>query len=316
MKTLREYMDQLDEISRRDALKYAGATAAGAALSKLSPAQAQSASLISRYAADLAVKTVLGRLHQDTGHDLRNYINENVYKFVSMACAMGRCPDRALIDRVNNLAAEEAGITKLNFVTGMLTNMKDRTKDFVLAYANHLSDELDRPSSRSSDRSSSDEKQSQTATAKDRDTESIQPGSTTRIYNPNNVSGKLPYSSLSSMDEKTIGALVNMLILADKNKPYKSLAWETLSKINLAYDIPGLQNIIDRQEQKLKKMSQDDPQKYRDAYVYYNQQTNQDKIWYAGRELTDRLITRESQSLEESEPLDPIQRIDRLFRDK
>ena len=32
MKTLREYLDQLDEISRRDALKYAGATAAGAAL--------------------------------------------------------------------------------------------------------------------------------------------------------------------------------------------------------------------------------------------------------------------------------------------
>ena len=32
MKTLREYVDQLDEISRRDALKYAGATAAGAAL--------------------------------------------------------------------------------------------------------------------------------------------------------------------------------------------------------------------------------------------------------------------------------------------
>lgn len=32
MKTLREYIDQLDEISRRDALKYAGATAAGAAL--------------------------------------------------------------------------------------------------------------------------------------------------------------------------------------------------------------------------------------------------------------------------------------------
>lgn len=32
MKTLREYIDILDEISRRDALKYAGATAAGAAL--------------------------------------------------------------------------------------------------------------------------------------------------------------------------------------------------------------------------------------------------------------------------------------------
>jgi hypothetical protein len=41
MKTLREYIDQLDEISRRDALKYAGATAAGAALSKVSPAQAK-----------------------------------------------------------------------------------------------------------------------------------------------------------------------------------------------------------------------------------------------------------------------------------
>lgn len=32
MKTLREYIDQLDEISGRDALKYAAATAAGAAL--------------------------------------------------------------------------------------------------------------------------------------------------------------------------------------------------------------------------------------------------------------------------------------------
>jgi hypothetical protein len=313
MKTLREYLDQLDEISRRDFLRGAGAAAAGAALGKLSPAQAQSAASISRYAADLAVRTVLGRVHTETGYDLRNYISENVYKFVSLACGMGKCPDRELIDRVNNLAAEEAGITKLNFVTGMLTNMKDRTKDFVLAYANHLSDELDRPSSRSSDRPSSDERQSQTSKSKDQETEPIQPGSTTRIYNPN-VSGKLPYSSLSSMDEKTIGALVNMLILADKNKPYKGLAWETLSKINLAYEIPGLQNIIDRQEQKLKKMSQDDPKTYRDAYVYYNQQTNQDKIWYAGRELTDRLITRESQSLEESEPEDPIQKIDRLFR--
>ena len=32
MKTLREYIDQLDEISRRDALKYAGATALGGAI--------------------------------------------------------------------------------------------------------------------------------------------------------------------------------------------------------------------------------------------------------------------------------------------
>ncbi len=35
MKTLREYMDQLDEISRRDALKYAGATAGLAAADAL-----------------------------------------------------------------------------------------------------------------------------------------------------------------------------------------------------------------------------------------------------------------------------------------
>lgn len=43
MKTLREYIDQLDEISRRDAIKYAGATAAGAALGQPKDAKADRA---------------------------------------------------------------------------------------------------------------------------------------------------------------------------------------------------------------------------------------------------------------------------------
>lgn len=211
---------------------------------------------------------------------------------------------KALLGRV--LGLHDLSNTEQLKMIGSMQNadLKNTAKIFVQAYTSSLNRFLqsDKSSSRSSDRPSSDETQPQRSKSKDQETEPTQPGSTPRIYNPNNVSGKLPYSSLSSTDEKTIGALVNMLILADNNKPYKNLAWETLSKINLAYNIPNLQNTIDRQEQKLRQMSQDDPQKYRDAYVYYNQQPNQDKIWYAGRELTDRLITRESQSLEESEP--------------
>lgn len=41
MKTLREYIDQLDEISRRDALKYAGAAALGGAVGYYKGAEGQ-----------------------------------------------------------------------------------------------------------------------------------------------------------------------------------------------------------------------------------------------------------------------------------
>ena len=41
MKTLREYIDKIDEISRRDFLKGAGAAAAGAGLAMANPTKAQ-----------------------------------------------------------------------------------------------------------------------------------------------------------------------------------------------------------------------------------------------------------------------------------
>jgi hypothetical protein len=286
MKTLREYIDQLDEISRRGFLKGAGATAAGAALGKLPPAQAQSASSISRYAADLAVKTVLRRLHQDTGYDLRNFISKNIYKYVSTMCAVGRCPDRELINRVNQLAAEEAGITKLNFVTGMLTNMKDHAEDFVLAYANHLTDELDK--------SLSNTKQPDPSTSKDQDVESpsVLPKTGTELAGP----------VRPGFEGKVIDAGLVLYVYASKSNHESKDAIK--AALNNYASKTGLANNIN---QRLKQITVD-PSKFGPSTGpnQYFQQANQ--LIRNINALTEKV--NEAYALEE----DPVEKVDRLFK--
>jgi len=286
MKTLREYIDQLDEISRRGFLKGAGATAAGAALGKLPPAQAQSASSISRYAADLAVKTVLRRLHQDTGYDLRNFISKNIYKYVSTMCAVGRCPDRELINRVNQLAAEEAGITKLNFVTGMLTNMKDHAEDFVLAYANHLTDELDK--------SLSNTKQPDPSTSKDQDVESpsVLPKTGTELAGP----------VRPGFEGKVIDAGLVLYVYASKSNHESKDAIK--AALNNYASKTGLANNIN---QRLKQITVD-PSKFGPSTGpnQYFQQANQ--LIRNINALTEKV--NEAYALEE----DPVEKINKLFK--
>jgi hypothetical protein len=136
MKTLRETIDQLDEISRRDVLKGAGAAAiAGAAGGVSTKANAQQVIQWTKYATDLATKT-MGRIHQNTGYDLRNWLVTNVGTWVSDYCTQTNSYNaKEVIDYCNQQGVEASGLDKQNaLVTAFLTNMKSRYQDFLTAY--------------------------------------------------------------------------------------------------------------------------------------------------------------------------------------
>ena len=126
-----------EDLTRRGFLKGAGAAAvAGAAGGTTTKANAQQITQWVKYATDLAVKTTLGRLHQDTGYDLRNWVATNVGNWVNGYCAQTNSYNaKNVIDYCNQQGLSASGLDKQNaLVTALLTNMKDRCQDFLNAY--------------------------------------------------------------------------------------------------------------------------------------------------------------------------------------
>jgi hypothetical protein len=125
-----------EDITRRGFLKGAGAAAvAGAAGGVATKANAQQVSQWVKYATDLATKS-MGRIHQDTGYDLRNWLVVNVSNWVTDYCTKTNSYNaKEVIDYCNQQGLEASGLDKQNaLVTAFLTNMKNRYQDFLSAY--------------------------------------------------------------------------------------------------------------------------------------------------------------------------------------
>jgi len=138
--------DQLDEglteVDRRGFLKGLGAAAvAGAAGGVATKADAQEVTQWTKYATDLATRTI-GRIHQDTGYDLRNWLVTNVGNWVSDYCRQTNSYNaKNVIDTCNQQAYEASGLDKENkLVSAFLTNMKNRYQDFLNAYRAGISE--------------------------------------------------------------------------------------------------------------------------------------------------------------------------------
>jgi hypothetical protein len=126
----------LEEVDRRGFLKGLGAAAvAGAAGGVATKADAQEVTQWTKYATDLAVRT-MSRIHPDTGYDLRNWLVTNVGNWVSDYCRQTNSYNaKNVIDSCNQQAYEASGLDKENkLVTALLTNMKNRCQDFLTSY--------------------------------------------------------------------------------------------------------------------------------------------------------------------------------------
>jgi hypothetical protein len=136
MKTLREYIDQLDEISRRDFLKGAGATAGLAAMGAPKGVQAQEIVKWSNYARKLALDSV--RVKDDQGYDLRNWISQNVSAWVSNYCEYTDSYNaKNVIDYANETALDASGFKDAGLTLFRLLNVADlkkRANDFLMTY--------------------------------------------------------------------------------------------------------------------------------------------------------------------------------------
>lgn len=125
-----------EDITRRGFLKGVGAAAvAGAAGGTATKANAQQVSQWVKYATDLATKS-MGRIHQDTGYDLRNWLVVNVSNWVTDYCTKTNSYNaKEVIDYCNQQGLEASGLDKQHaLVTAFLTNMKNRYQDFLSAY--------------------------------------------------------------------------------------------------------------------------------------------------------------------------------------
>jgi hypothetical protein len=134
--------DSLEEVDRRGFLKGLGAAAvAGAAGGVATKADAQEVTQWTKYATDLATRT-MGRIHQDTGYDLRNWLVTNVGNWVSDYCRQTNSYNaKNVIDTCNQQAYEASGLDKENkLVSAFLTNMKNRYQDFLNAYRAGISE--------------------------------------------------------------------------------------------------------------------------------------------------------------------------------
>ena len=111
------------------------AAVAGAAGGVATKANAQQVSQWVKYATDLATKS-MGRIHQDTGYDLRNWLVVNVSNWVTDYCTKTNSYNaKEVIDYCNQQGLEASGLDKQNaLVTAFLTNMKNRYQDFLSAY--------------------------------------------------------------------------------------------------------------------------------------------------------------------------------------
>jgi hypothetical protein len=135
MKTLREYIDQLDEISRRDFLKGAGATAGLAAMGAPKDATAQEVVKWANYARKLALDSV-GNV-SDQNWELRDWIAQNVSIWVSNYCEYTNSYNaKNVIDYANEEALNASGFKDTNWLLrGFgLYDLKRRSNDFLTTY--------------------------------------------------------------------------------------------------------------------------------------------------------------------------------------
>jgi hypothetical protein len=135
MKTIREYIDQLDEISRRDFLKGAGATAGLAAMGAPKGANAQEVAKWSNYASKLALDSV-GNVFDQT-QDLRNWIAQNVSTWVTNYCDYTNSYNaQNVINYVNATALDASGFKDVNpILRGFgVYDLKRRANDFLMTY--------------------------------------------------------------------------------------------------------------------------------------------------------------------------------------
>ena len=125
----------LEEVDRRGFLKGLGAAAVAGAAGVSTKADAQEVTQWTKYATDLAVRT-MSRIHQDTGYDLRNWLVTNVSNWVTDYCSRTNSYNaKNVIDYCNQQGLEASGLDKQNaLVTAFLTNMKNRYQDFLSAY--------------------------------------------------------------------------------------------------------------------------------------------------------------------------------------
>jgi TonB family protein len=127
-----------EDISRRGFLKGAGAAAvAGAGLATTSNAKADEQEINKwvKYATDLAIAS-MGWMARDTKYELREWLVDNVSKWVSDYCTKTNSYNaKEVVDYCNQKGAEASGMDKLNVVGKIFSNnMKDRYQDFLYAY--------------------------------------------------------------------------------------------------------------------------------------------------------------------------------------
>jgi len=127
--------EQLDEISRRDFLKGAGATAGLAALGAPKTANAQEVAKWSNYASKLALDSV-GNVF-DQNWDLRNWIAQNVSTWISNYCDQTNSYNaKNVIDYCNETALNASGFKDVNpILRGFgVYDLKRRANDFLTTY--------------------------------------------------------------------------------------------------------------------------------------------------------------------------------------
>lgn len=132
---MREVLDRLDEVTRRDFLKGVGATAGAAALGSPKGAQAQEIVKWTNYARKLALSSVGNVYNQNW--ELRDWIAQNVSMWVSNYCEYTNSYNaKNVIDYANEEALDASGFKDTNWLLrGFgLYDLKRRSNDFLVTY--------------------------------------------------------------------------------------------------------------------------------------------------------------------------------------
>jgi hypothetical protein len=278
MKTLREYIDILDEISRRDFLKGAGAAAAGAAIGQ---AKGQTANFaeITRQAvskAQNAISRFKAVQFAEHNRQLMSYVSQNVNRVI-LAYLMDTNGFNAndVINYATDFAFREADSVKLRPGDRMIGIMAtDQTQTFVDSYVSAVTQKFN-------------EYQSQVRSQSQRHP----------IFHKENddLNMALTVYYFSKDFDKDIfqeiqRALTNYISSTGK----KDL-------VNAGYK--EIKQLLDQR----KSSNPEQWENLRRSFLANNKKLIQ-KLEQQGPEF------KESQELEESGPEDPIARIDRLFR--
>lgn len=132
-----------------------------------------------------------------------------------------------------------------------------------------------------------------------------------------------PADQLSQQDQETIIKVIQLYILnglEGGNSNYKTFAWEVLNNLAATWDIrPLLKSRAEQIKKHHENKQNNDPEYYaRLKRIYTTNQQIQNQIYDAGKALIEkgRQLAQTKESIEETEELDPITRVDKLFRDQ